>query len=258
LDPQQVIQAAKTSYGLGFRRIFLISGEDPGYEFDSILSIVEALSEIGFFISLALGALAKVQYGELKAAGAGEYVLKFEMSQREVFNRLKPSSDFDERMRSIGWVKESGLLLASGSIVDYPGQTADQLAEDVLLTRDLGIHWAPVIPYMPAKGTPLALEGGAGSTDLNLKVISILRIMMPGIRITAQQPGKDSQKGLADPEGNLDALGAGADMLFADMLPDALAKNFSVVDNRITLGLEHIRTMAEKSGMSLVFRPDYA
>jgi hypothetical protein len=82
--------------------------------------------------------------------------------------------------------------------------------------------------------------------------------MMPGIRITAQQPGKDSQKGLADPEGNLDALGAGADMLFADMLPDALAKNFSVVDNRITLGLEHIRTMAEKSGMSLVFRPDYA
>ena len=258
LDPQQVIQAAKTSYGLGFRRIFLISGEDPGYEFDSILSIVEALSETGFFISLALGALAKAQYDELKAAGAGEYVLKFEMSQREVFNRLKPSSDYDERLRSIGWVKESGLLLASGSIVDYPGQTVDQLAEDVLLTRDLGIHWAPVIPYMPAKGTPLALEGGAGSPDLNLKVISMLRIMMPDIRITAQQPGKDSSKGLADPEGNLDALGAGADMLFADMLPDALAKNFSVVDNRITLGLEHIRTMAEKSGMSLVFRPDYA
>jgi len=253
LDPDQVIGAADAAFALGFRRIFLIAGEDPRYGFDRILSIVEALHAKRFFISLALGALAKSQYDELKSAGADEYVLKFEMSQRDVFNRLKPQTSFDERMASIGWIKESGLLLGSGSIVDYPGQTADELAEDVLLTRDLGIHWAPVIPYMPAKGTPLALEGGPGKTDRNLKVISLLRIMMPHVRITAQQPGKDVSKGLADPKGNLDALNAGADMLFADMLPDALSRNFSVVDNRITRGLEHISNMADQAGMRLVF-----
>ena len=48
-------------------------------------------------------------------------------------------------------------------------------------------------------------------------------------------------------------MDAGADMLFADMLPDALARNFSVVDNRITLGLEHIQTMAAQAGMQLSF-----
>jgi hypothetical protein len=77
--------------------------------------------------------------------------------------------------------------------------------------------------------------------------------MMPSVHITAQQPGDDLSKGLADPTGNMDALGAGADMLFADMLPDALARNFSVVDNRITLGLEHIQTMAAQAGMQLSF-----
>ena len=42
-------------------------------------------------------------------------------------------------------------------------------------------------------------------------------------------------------------------MLFADMLPDALARNFSVVDNRITLGLDHIRSMARQAEMEVVF-----
>ncbi|MFA7196236.1 MAG: radical SAM protein [Anaerovoracaceae bacterium] len=253
LEPDRVLRSGEIAAEMGFRRIFLISGEDPKYGFENILKIVEALNAKDFFISLAIGELSKNQYVELKNAGADEYVLKFEMSQREVFNRMKPSTDYDRRMKGIGWIKESGLELASGSIVDYPGQTAEQLAEDLLLTRDLGISWAPVIPYMPAKGTPLALEGGSGSTEKNLKVISMLRIMMPRINITAQQPGKDLSKGLADPQGNLDALNAGANMLFADMLPDALARNFSVVDNRITLGLDHIQSMARKAFMPVQF-----
>jgi biotin synthase len=253
LEAEQVIQSAKASSEMGFRRVFLISGEDPKYGFENILQIVDAFNKMNFFISLALGELSKEQYGELKDAGADEYVLKFEMSQRTVFNRMKPSTDYDRRIKGLGWIKESGLKLASGSIVDYPGQTEEQLAEDLLLARELGISWAPVIPYMPAKGTPLAQEGGPGSIEKNLKVISMLRIMMPHINITAQQPGKDLSKGLADPQGNLDALNAGANMLFADMLPDALARNFSVVDNRITLGLDHIQSMAEKAGMSVQF-----
>ncbi len=253
LEPDRVIRAAQPAREAGFGRIFLISGEDPKYGFDNILQIVDGLRRSGFFISLALGELSRSQYCELKAAGAKEYVLKFEMSQREVYNRMKPTSDFDRRMKGIGWIREAGLQLASGSIVDYPGQTDEQLAEDILLTRDLGISWAPIIPYLPAKGTPLAMEGGPGSVEKNLKVISLLRIMIPSVHITAQQPGPDLSKGLADPKGNLDALNAGGDMLFADMLPDALARNFSVVDNRITLGLDHIRAMASQAEMQISY-----
>ena len=76
--------------------------------------------------------------------------------------------------------------------------------------------------------------------------------MMPSIDITAQQPGHDPTRGLADDEGTLLALGAGANKLFADLLPDALVKNFSVIDNRITLGREHIQKMADAAGMKLV------
>jgi biotin synthase len=68
------------------------------------------------------------------------------MSQEDVFNRMKPSTDYKKRMRGIEWIKESGMRLASGNIVDYPGQTDEQIAEDILLMKQLEISWAPVIP----------------------------------------------------------------------------------------------------------------
>ncbi len=74
--------------------------------------------------------------------------------------------------------------------------------------------------------------------------------MMPKINITAQQPGMIRQRDLLI-RGNLDALFAGANMLFADLLPDALTDSFRVVDNRTKFGLEHIKAMASFSGMDL-------
>lgn len=253
IDRDDMVSWAKIASGFGFKRIFFISGEDPSYGFENILYFIEKVKSMGFYISLASGEFSKEQYDELYAAGVDEYVLKFEMSQEDVFNRLNPSTDFRKRMQCIEWIKESGMRLASGNIVDYPGQTDEMIAEDILLMKKLEISWAPIIPYLPAKGTPLAAEGGRGSLEKNLKEISILRIMMPEIKITAQQPGEDPKKGLADPEGNLNALKAGANLLFADLLPPNLAQDFSVVDNRITLGLEHIRDMAERADMEFTF-----
>lgn len=250
---EDIVSSAKIAAEAGFKRIFLISGEDPKYGFNNLLFAVEELNKIGFFISLACGEFSRSQYKELYSAGADEYVLKFEMSQEKIFNRMKPSTNFRKRMQGVAWIKESGMRLASGNIVDYPGQSDEELAEDILLTKELDVNWAPIIPYLPAKGTPLAKEGARGSLEKNLKEISILRMMLPHINITAQQPGEDMTKGLADPVGNLNALNAGGNMLFADMLSSTLAKNFSVIDHRITLGLDHIKQMSELSNMPIHF-----
>ena len=244
-----IIATALMARDRGFRRIFLIAGENPNYPFEDVLRCVQTLHGAGMYVALALGELERGQYAELRKAGADEYVLKFEMGQREVFDRLNPSTDFDRRMAGIESVKASGMLLASGNIVDYPGQTLDMLAEDILLMQKLQIHWAPIIPYMPAKGTPLAAEGGRGDRVKCLKETAILRLLMPDVNITAQQPGDDLSKGLADDTGNLDALNAGANMLFCDLLPDAQAQAFRVVDDRQLTNAAHIEKMAQMAGM---------
>ena len=191
------------------------------------------------------------QYQELHDAGVEEYVLKFEMSHPDSFQRLNPSTSYAKRMRCAHWIKEAGMKLASGNIVDWPGQTLDELADDILLMKELEISWAPNIPYLPAANTPLALEGGPGDFLLNNKEMAILRLMLPDIKITAQQPGIHPKAGLADKTGNQNAIACGANLLFCDLLPDAQAKAFRPIDQRHVSGLAHCEEIAQLTGLTL-------
>ena len=143
------------------------------------------------------------------------------------------------------------MKLASGNIVDWPGQTLDELADDILLMKELEISWAPNIPYLPAANTPLALEGGPGDFLLNNKEMAILRLMLPDIKITAQQPGIHPKAGLADKTGNQNAIACGANLLFCVLLPDAQAKAFRPIDQRHVSGLAHCEEIAQLTGLTL-------
>ena len=252
MAPDEALALTGVGRSQGFGRLFLISGEDRGYAFEDLLKLVSGAADQGYReISLACGEFQPEQYVQLREAGATEYVLKFEMSDRQDFDRLNPSTSLPQRMQAIEAVQRSGMKLASGNIVDYPGHSVEKMAEDILLMQKLGISWAPVVPYMPAANTPLALEGGRGSVELILREISILRLTIPEVKITAGQPGEDIKKGFGDEKGNLDAIAAGADLLFADLLPAKKAQAFNVVDNRNLPGLVHMREMAEISRLEL-------
>lgn len=234
---------------LGIGRIFLISGEDPKYDFNDITAMVKYGKELGLFVSLGAGEMTFDRYRELEAAGLDEYVLKFETSDREMFSKIKPTANFDNRMKCIEFIKSSKMKLASGNIIGLPHQTYEQIADDIMLMKDLEISWAPIIPYMPVPGTPLAEEGGRGSVETALKEIAILRIMMPHVNITAQQPGKKIENGLADVDGNLDALSAGANVLFVEMLPSSIVGNFNVISHRMIEGMENVNRLFSLSGI---------
>lgn len=250
IPPAEILELSQRARSDGLRRMFLIAGEDKNYGFDNLLTLVSGLKKQGFALSLAAGELEKSQYQELHDAGVEEYVLKFEMSDPDSFNRLNPSTDFHKRMERAHWIKETGMKLGSGNIVDWPGQTQEELVQDILLMKELDISWAPNIPFLPAMGTPLAAEK-RGDFLLNFKEIAILRLMMPHIKITAQQPGYDGKGGLSNTQGNLDAVACGANLLFCDLLPDAKANDFRPVDGRNVSGLKHCQDVAALTGLTL-------
>lgn len=239
---------------LSQKRIFFVSGEDPKYGLQNVIEFIKYAKSKDFHVSLGIGELEKHEFEELKNAGLDEYVLKFEMADEDVFNRLNPSTNFKKRMKTIEIIKDLGFELASGNIIDYPHQTLEQLADEIMLMKELEISWAPVIPYMPAKNTPLALEGGFGRLELLYKEISLLRLMMPKVNITAQQPGENLAEGLSSISGNLAAISAGANMLFLDLLPNAVAKNFSVIDNRSSISLDKIKEVAKLAKMEIAYK----
>ena len=251
IEPDKVIEMGLDAADHGFGRIFLIAGEDPKYSFSELVRIIRTLKERGMYVSLACGEFEKSQYEELASVGADEYVMKFEMSHADSFNRLNPSTNFEKRMKAVMNIKELGLKLASGNIVDWPGQSVDELADDIMLMKELDISWAPIIPYMPAIGTPLAAEKKRGSLLAIYKEIAVLRLMMPGVNITAQQPGEDLRKGLSDPEANIASINVGANVLFFDLLPDPLSQNFRVIDDRNISGTSHLYKIEKMGGFTL-------
>ena len=250
IPPAEILDLSKRARADGLSRMFLIAGEDKNYGFDNLLTLVSGLKEQGFNLSLAAGELEKHQYQALYEAGVEEYVLKFEMSNPESFNRMNPSTDFHARMERARWIKEIGMKLGSGNIVDWPGQTQEELVQDILLMKELDISWAPNIPFLPAMGTPLAGEK-RGDFLTNFKESAILRLMLPHIKITAQQPGYDGKGGLSNSQGNLDAIACGANLLFCDLLPDAKANDFRPVDGRNVSGMKHCEDVAELTGLTL-------
>ena len=249
----EIIEYGRHARELGFSRIFLVSGEDRKYTIDDITRFIGEMHDMGLYITLAAGEFSPADYRAMKDAGLDEYMCKFEMAQPDTFNRLNPSTTFEKRLATNYAIKEAGLNLASGNIVDYPGQTLEMCAEDIMLTAELGVSWAPVIPFMPAKNAPLSAEGGPGRVSILYREIALLRLMIPGVDITAQQPGKDLTKGLTDPESNLAAINAGANVLFCELLDPAKSKDFGVIDNRNIAGTEHIYAASELTGMPISF-----
>jgi len=252
MDIADIHKAEEAVKFLDLHGIFLISGEDPGYDFANIISMVEYGKKLGLYVSLGAGELSPDNYAALESAGLDQYVLKFETSNRDLFAKIKPSTTFEKRMRCIETIKNSSMKLASGNIIGLPYQPIDDIVEDIMLMKELGINWAPVIPYLPVPNTPLAQEGGRGSLETTMKEIAILRIMMPAVHITAQQPGEDMENGLADFQGNLNALNAGADMLFIDMLPPSFAVDFNVINNRMLQDVANVNRLIASAGMNVL------
>lgn len=230
-------------------RVFLVSGEDHSYSPDTILRLIEHAKSLGFHLTLGLGEYPGDVLGEFHAAGCDCFTLKFETANREIFRRCKPTSDFDARMECIRSVKRLGMELGSGNIVGLEGQTIDDLADDILLTRELAVDWAPVVPYLPAPGTPMAAATPMGDVSLLLREIAILRILMPRTLITAGQPKQGSTLGFADPEGNRAALDTGGNVLFVDITPHAMRKDFQITPGRILPGVSHVDRLLESAGL---------
>ncbi len=233
----------------GLDRVFLVSGEDTSYTADDIARVVAHAKSLGFHVTLGLGELSETELATLRDAGCDCFTLKFETSNRDVFKACKSSSDYDARMDCIRRVKSLGMELGSGNIIGLEGQSVDDIARDIVLMDELSIDWAPVVPYLPAPGTPMAAHTPMGDVSLLLREIAILRILMPRTIITAGQPRQGSKLGFADPDGNRDAIGYGANILFVDITPHALRKDFQIAPGRILPGVAHVDALLEGIGM---------
>ncbi len=199
------------------------AGEDPVGVREVVLPLIHTLRrETPLGVSVCLGTLPHELYGELLAAGAAIYIMKFEVSDAVSYEKLEAPGTLSERLHHIQLLAAGGWSVSSGFIVGLPGQTPADLMTSLDLAGTLPLRGCSVSPFIPGEDTPLARHV-APNANWTLNCMAALRLRRPDWVIPAV-----SALNLADQDGYRRGLCAGGNLVTINLTPDNLRGDYVI------------------------------
>lgn len=211
LEPDVIVDFAVKAKSYGYRTVVLQSGEDEWFDVATMTYIIKQIKELDLAITLSVGEKPREVYQAYREAGADRYLLRIETTDKELYKKLDPGMDWDNRARCLNDLKELGFELGSGSMVGLPGQTVESLADDILFFKEIDADMIGIGPFIPNPDTPLAAESG-GTFALSTKVMAMTRLLLPDINI----PATTAMESL-HPQGRVLALQRGANVVMPNV-----------------------------------------
>ncbi len=254
LTKEEILECCARGYELGFRTFVLQGGEDRWFTDERMADIIRSIrvSYPDCAITLSIGERSYESYRLLKEAGADRYLLRHETADEEHYGKLHPSEmSLAVRKMCLYDLKLLGYQVGAGFMVGSPGQTADGLAKDLLFLKELRPHMVGIGPFIPHHDTRFAQEK-AGSVELTLFLLSVIRILLPKVLLPAT-----TALGTMDPQGREKGLQAGANVVMPNLSPQKNRKQYELYDNKICTGeeaaecLECLARRVEQAGYHL-------
>ena len=235
LTEEEILACCENGYELGFRTFVLQGGEDPYYTDERMESIIRKIKK-GWpdcALTLSIGEKSYDSYKRFKEAGADRYLLRHETADAVHYGQLHPETQkLSERMDCLWNLKKLGYQVGAGFMVGSPGQTDDCLAEDLVFLQKLKPQMVGIGPFIPHHDTRFAQEP-AGSVELTLYLLSVIRIMLPKVLLPAT-----TALGTMDPRGREKGLERGANVVMPNLSPVKNRKAYELYDNKICTGEE--------------------
>ena len=223
MTPDEIVQTAAQAVAYGYKTVVLQSGEDLWFDADKMADIIRRIKQLGAAITLSLGEKTREEYAAYRQAGADRYLLRIETTDKALYEKLDPQMSWDNRVRCLEDLKELGYEVGSGSLVGLPGQTVESLAEDLLFFKSLPVDMAGIGPFIPHPDTPLSAESAAGHFELSLKMMALMRLVLPDINI----PATTAMETL-HPQGRLLALRCGANVIMPNVTAETFCRNYAL------------------------------
>lgn len=255
LTKEEILACCEEGYRLGFHTFVLQGGEDPYYTDDRMVEIIREIKEQfpDCALTLSIGEKTLESYRRFREAGADRYLLRHETANEEHYRTLHPSSmSLSVRKQCLYDLKSLGYQVGAGFMVGSPGQTFEYIADDLIFLKELEPHMVGIGPFIPHHDTIYA-EEEAGSVDLTLFLLSIIRIILPKVLLPAT-----TALGTMDPKGREKGLMAGANVVMPNLSPVKNRKQYELYDNKICTGEEAaqcrgcLALRVEKAGYHLV------
>jgi len=166
---------------------------------------------------------------------------------------------YEARLCALFDLKKAGYQTGTGVMVGLPGQTVFDLADDLLFFKDFDVDMVGMGPYLEHEDTPLyalrsLLLPQEKRLTLTLQMISLLRLMMPSINITATTALQ-----VIDPFGRERAVLAGANIIMPNMTIPEVRQNYQIYNNKpgiqddAEISKSHLEERLRKMGIAIAW-----
>ena len=251
MTPDEIILCARNAAKAGYKTVVLQSGEDEYYSRDILCKIISEIKKLNIAVTLSVGEKSFEDYQAYRESGADRYLLRIETTDRNLYQRMHPGADINNRIRCLEKLRELGYEVGTGCLVGLPGQTLESLADDILFFKEINADMIGIGPLIPHPDTPLK-NCNAGSLKIALKVIAITRIMLGNINI----PATTAMETL-DPDGRMLALKSGANVIMPNVTPVIYKDKYEIYPNKISFSenarqsRQFVEEILKKAGRSI-------
>lgn len=253
LSEEEVLATARIAARRRYGSVVIQGGERADAAFiGKVTRLLKAIKSIDtgedppLGITLSLGEQTREVYEEWLDAGAHRYLLRIESSNPDLYYKIHPRDhSYDRRLQALYDLKEIGYQAGTGAMIGLPFQTAEDLADDLLFYKEFDAPMVGMGPYNPHPETPLTLSGAAFPSAqrrfaLGLKMIALLRLLMPDINIAAATALE-----ILDPRGRERGILSGANVLMPNLTPPQQMVKYNLYDRK-TLNASDVQDLASR------------
>lgn len=234
MTEEEIMAVVREIVKRGYGTVVLQSGEDPGIKRTWMSELIRRIKgETPLAVTLSLGERNVGDFAAWRKAGADRYLLKFETSNRYLYRYLHPPRQGEEidRLILLEELSSLGYEVGSGIMVGLPGQTYEDLYEDLSIFRRLDLDMIGIGPFIPHPKTPLGCHpdwlsrSEVPNTDLmTCKVIALTRLLCPMANI----PSTTALATVNPASGRILGLERGANVIMPNFTPIKYRKLYDI------------------------------
>jgi biotin synthase len=232
----QVVEQAQKNRVTG---IVLQGGEIQSHDYTNritgLLRKIKKATDPEFRVTLSLGEQSQQTYQDWFYAGAQRYLLRIETSSEALYRKIHPDNAlhrYNTRLKCLENIQEVGYQAGTGVMIGLPNQSKEDLADDLLFIKHMDMDMVGMGPYLEHADTPLYTQKDqllplTDRLNLSLRMIAVLRILMPTINI-ASTTALES----IIPDGRELGLKAGANVIMPNLTPVSYKSQYLLYQNK--------------------------
>ncbi|MDU5253865.1 MAG: radical SAM protein [Veillonella sp.] len=148
MNREDIIKMAQWAYDHEYGSITLQSGERCDDAFvDYVVDLIRDIKAIGdgsLGITMCVGEQSEEAYRRMREAGASRYLLRIETTNTDLYHKIHPRDElhsFETRVECLRRLRRVGFQVGTGVMIGLPGQTEEDLVNDILFYRDMDIEF---------------------------------------------------------------------------------------------------------------------